>query len=195
MNLVMSIINQIVGGNTHTGNTTLSTIAVDVNDNKKLCPPPGDGNFYLMHIDPEGYITVCPDFWTYSGNRPSTQCSDLSDITSLQMELYTPGATVFHEFIHYVGFGAINGQDIIDYALTPSYNSPTGPIAYGPVKPLGLNQFYPSSTTRSASNYEWYALEVYWSFKCNRSFRNPGNAMEAQNGKCYQQECAWDGSG
>ena len=99
MNLVMSIINQIVGGNTHTGNTTLSTIAVDVNDNRNTCPSPGDGDFYFLDIDRDGYIAVCPDFWTYSGNLPPTQCSDLGDTTSLQLELRTPGAEIFHEFM------------------------------------------------------------------------------------------------
>lgn len=47
---------------------------------------------------------------------------------------------------------------IIDWGFTPPNNSPTGQIPYGPVASLGLNQLYASTTTKSAANYEWYAL-------------------------------------
>lgn len=76
--------------------------------------------------------------------------------------LHVIGYSFFVQQLTKTHNGRINGQNIIDYAFTPASNSPTGPIAYGPVKPLGLNQFYPSSTTTSASNYEWYALVSTW---------------------------------
>ena len=94
---VMKVYETIIGGNTHTGNAKFGQVTVDLEDSKRVCPPPGHG--YYTSTDAQYYITICPDFWNGAFTElPYCSAAAVDSISSQQMMI--PGSSMLIMFVY-----------------------------------------------------------------------------------------------
>ena len=93
---VMKVYQNIIGGNTHTGNARFAHVTVDLEDARGVCPPPGSG-FYI-NTDAEFYITICPDFWA-EGVNELPYCSAVAVDSISSHRMVTPGSAMLSIFV------------------------------------------------------------------------------------------------
>lgn len=149
---VERIYNSIIGYNPHVGSAAFGHLVIDAIDTEHLCPPTGSYNFMVLTGTT---ITVCPDFWTYIGNFPPRECSDIpEDITSWRMAF--PGDSIFHMLIAYVGKEAVAGHSLANYGVAK--DPATNPTYTGAANAFYIRFFAPDKAKLSVTNYEWYAL-------------------------------------
>lgn len=149
---VERMFNTIIGYNPDAGSAAFGQLVIDATDTENRCPPTGSFNFMVL----EGTtIAVCPDFWTYIGNFPPRECSDLpEDIMSWRMTF--PGDSIFHMLIAYVGRGAVEGHSLVNYGVA---RDPKTDATYtGAANAFFIRLFAPDKAKLSVTNYDWYAL-------------------------------------
>ena len=93
---VMKVYQNIIGGNTHTGNARFAQVTVDLEDARGVCPAPGSG-FYI-NTDAESYITICPDFWA-EGVNDLPYCSAVAVDSISSDRMITPGSAMLKMFM------------------------------------------------------------------------------------------------
>jgi len=149
---VEGIYNSIIGYNPHTGSAAFGHLVIDATDSENHCPP--NGSYNLMVLSGKT-IAVCPDFWTYIGNFPSRECSDIpEDIMSWRMTF--PGDSIFHMLIAYVGRRAVVGHHLVNYGV--ARDPATNPMYTGAANAFFIRGHAPDIAKLSVTNYDWYAL-------------------------------------
>lgn len=93
---VMKVYQNIIGGNTHTGNAQFSQVTVDLADAQGICPPSGSG--FYANTDSQFSITICPDFWT-DGYGKLPYCSAVAVDSILSEQMITPGSAMLKMFV------------------------------------------------------------------------------------------------
>lgn len=99
-------------------------------------------------------ISVCPDFWTYVGDFPARECADLVE-NVVSWRMFFPGHAMLDMLIAYVGRGAVDGQDLVNFGimLDPKQH----PRYTGPANAYYIRGHAPEKARFSVGNYEWYA--------------------------------------
>lgn len=149
---VERVYNSIIGYNPHIGSAAFGHLAIDATDTEHHCPPNGSYNFMVLTGTT---IAVCPDFWTYIGNFPPRECSDIpEDIMSWRMTF--PGDSIFHMLIAYVGREAVAGHSLVNYGV--ARDPKTDHTYTGAANAFFIRFFAPDKAKLSVTNYDWYAL-------------------------------------
>ena len=147
-------------------------------------------------------IFLCPRLFrrisTYvTSNGIATICPP-----TLSTSIATMGSILLHEFVHLnvLTFPAAKIR-VFDYGLDfwgkkiPKDGLPVD--GYGPYNTWVLNNNANKADKQpslNADSYMWFALESYWSQKCNRDFTrsSPGRCFHASNGRNHKHT-GWSG--